>query len=275
MVYFYHHLNNHINDWETVGNFVKDYTPEQVSSSIGISTDEIKKLARNFAKAESAVCYGRLGVSTQEFGGLCQWLINILNIITGNFDKKGGVLFTLPAVDLVGMSAFTGKTGSFDRRRSRIRNLPEFSGEYPVATLAEEILTEGEGQIKAMVTLAGNPVLSTPNGKKLAKALEQLEFMVSIDIYINETTQYADIILPTTTGLETSHYDLVFHQLAIRNTTKFSEAMFNKKEDQKHDWEILNALTKRISGKDNPATPEIILDYMLQKGPYKHKHISP
>ena len=110
--------------------------------------------------------------------------------------------------------------------------------------MAEEILTEGEGQIKAMVTIAGNPVLSTPNGKKLAKALKNLEFMVAIDIYINETTQYADIILPSTTGLETSHYDLVFHQLAIRNTAKYSEALFGVSDDQKHDWEILNALTK-------------------------------
>jgi anaerobic selenocysteine-containing dehydrogenase len=125
-----------------------------------------------------------------------------------------------------------------------------------------------------MVTIAGNPVLSTPNGKQLAKALEQLEFMVAIDIYINETTQYADIILPTTTGLETTHYDLAFHQLAVRNTTKFSEALFKKKDDQKHDWEILNALTKRMSGKNNPATPEMTLDYLMQKGPYKDKDIS-
>ena len=268
------HLGDHIKDWKVIKTLSQEYSPEQVSYLIGISAEVIKNMARNFAKAKSAVCYGRLGVSTQEFGGICQWLINVLNIITGNFDKKGGVMFTLPAVDLVGMSALTGKTGSFDRRRSRVRNLPEYSGEYPVATLADEILTEGEGQIKAMVTMAGNPVLSTPNGKQLAKALEQLEFMVAIDIYINETTQYADIILPSTTGLETTHYDLAFHQLAIRNTAKFSEALFQKKDDQKHDWEILNALTKRMSGKDNPATPEMMLDYLMQKGPYKHKHIS-
>ena len=268
------HLEAHIKGWEMIGNLAKETSLEQVSSIIGISLDEIKNLARNFATAETAVCYGRLGVSTQEFGGICLWLINVLNIITGNFDKKGGVLFTLPAVDLVGMAAFTGKTGSFDRRRSRVRNLPEYTGEYPVATLADEISAGGEGQIKAMVMIAGNPVLSTPNGKKLAKALEQLEFLVVIDMYINETTQYADIILPTTTGLETSHYDLVFHQLAIRNTAKYSKALFTKNDDQKHDWEILNALTTRMSGKYNPATPEMMLDQLLQKGPYKDQNIS-
>jgi anaerobic selenocysteine-containing dehydrogenase len=268
------HLKPHLNDWDIVKNIANDYSPEIVSRLVGIETNEIKELARSFANAKTAVCYGRLGVSTQEFGGICIWLVNILNIITGNFDREGGAMFTLPAVDLVGMSAKTGKTGSFDRRRSRVRNLPEYSGEYPVATLADEILTEGEGQIKAMITIAGNPVLSTPNGKQLAKAFEQLEFMVAIDIYINETTQYADIILPTTTGLETAHYDLAFHQLAVRNTTKYSEPLFEKTKVQKHDWEIFNELTKRISGKENPATPEMMLDYMMQNGPYKDQGIS-
>ncbi len=268
------HLDAHIKNWKLIQNLAKEYSPDQVSSIIGIPVDEIKKLARDFVEAKSAVCYGRLGVSTQEFGGICIWLVNIINIITGNFDKKGGAMFTLPAIDLVGMSAFTGKTGSFDRRRSRVRNLPEYSGEYPVATLTDEILTDGKDQIKAMVTIAGNPVLSTPNGKQLAKAFEQLEFMVAIDIYINETTQYADIILPSTTGFETSHYDLAFHQLAIRNTSNYSTALFDKTENQKHDWEIFKALTKRMTGKENPATPELILDHMMKNGPYKDKGIS-
>jgi len=267
-------LQKHSNNWDLIKNIAKKYSPEQVAEIIGISADEIKNLARSFSKAKTAVCYGRLGISTQEFGGVCTWLINTINIVTGNFNKKGGAMFTLPAADLVGMAVKTGTTGSFDRRRSRLRNLPEYSGEYPVVALAEEILTKGEGQIKAMITMAGNPVLSTPNGKKLAKAFEQLEFMVAIDIYINETTQYADIILPTTTGLETAHYDLAFHQLAVRNTTKYSPVLFKKTENQKHDWEILNALTKKLSGKENPATPEMILDYMLQNGPYKDENIS-
>jgi len=267
-------LATHCVNWNGIENLVSDFSPENVSSIIGISYDDIKLIARDFANAKTAVCYGRLGVSTQEFGGTCLWLINILNIITDNFDKKGGALFTLPAIDLVGMAALTGKTGSFDRRRSRVENLPEFSGEYPVATLSEEILTKGEGQIKAMVTIGGNPVLSTPNGKKLAEALDELEFMVAIDIYINETTKHANIILPSTTGLETSHYDLAFHQLTIRNTANYSSALFSKTENQKHDWEILNELTQRFTGKENKLTPEIQLDFMLKNGPYKDQNIS-
>lgn len=178
-------------------------------------------------------------------------------------------MFSLPAFDLVGMTGAMGKTGVFGRHGSRVRGLPEFSGELPVAAMAEEILTQGEGQIKAMVTIAGNPVLSTPNGNLLDKAFSQLEFMVSIDIYLNESTRHANIILPPTTGLETSHYDLIFHVLAVRNTAKYAAALFEKKEKQRHDWEIFKALTECLSGRpDDGSSPETMLDFVLQSGPY-------
>ncbi len=267
-------LDDHTKGLDTIKSSVRDFSPEKTAGFIGISTQEIKNIAQEFSHAPTAACYGRLGVSTQEFGGTCQWLINVLNVITGNLDVEGGVMFTLPAIDLVGMSAFTGKTGSFNRRQSRVHKLPEFSGEYPVVALADEILTEGDDQIKAMITVAGNPVLSTPNGKKLEKAFKSLDFMVSIDIYLNETSKHADIILPSTNGLETAHYDLIFHQLAVRNTTKYNEGMFERNEEQRHDWEILNALTERISGKKNPATPEMMLDYLLQNSPYKDHELT-
>ncbi len=254
---------------EIVKKIAKDFSPSTIEKSIGISSEEIINIAISFAKAKTAVCYGRLGVSTQEFGGMCQWLVNVLNTITRNIDAKGGALFTQPVIDLVMMSGMNGKTGTFDRYRSRVHNLPEYSGEFPVTTLADEILTEGEHQIKAMVCIAGNPVLSTPNGTKLEKALAQLDFMVSIDIYLNETSKYADIILPSTTGLETAHYDLAFHQLAIRNTAKYSGSLFKKEENQRHDWEVLNALTERMTGKKNLATPKMMLDFMLKYSTYK------
>ena len=267
-------LASHANGLEKIKTMALDYTPENVAESVGISAKEIKTIAREFATAKTAVCYGRMGVSVQEFGGVCQWLINTLNTITGNVDSKGGALFTLPAIDLVGMATKTGRTGSFNRRQSRVHKLPDFAGEYPVATLADEILTAGDGQIKAMITIAGNPVLSTPNGKHLEKALESLDFMVAIDIYLNETSKHADLILPSTTGLETAHYDLIFHQLAVRNTSKYNEALFERTEEQRHDWEILNALTERMTGLKNPATPEIMLDYLFGNSPYKDQGIS-
>ncbi len=268
------HLKNHLNGWNSIKEVVKNYSPEKVAAIIGIDTETIKKLARQFANAKTAVCYGRLGLSTQEFGGLCQWLINVLNIVTGNLDSKGGALFTKPAIDIVGMSKMTGNAGSFNKRQSRVKKLPEFTGEYPVSTLVDEILTPGENQIKAMITISGNPVLSTPNGKKLEEAFESLEFMVAIDIYLNETTKYANIILPPTTGLETPVYNLVFHQFAIKNSAKYAEALFEKEDNQRHDWEILEALTSRLSGQENPANPEQVLDYMLQFSCYNDPKLS-
>ncbi len=259
----------------TLQEVVRPYTPEKTASITGIPAEITRTLALDFAKAEKAVCYGRLGVSTQEFGGLCQWLVNALNIITGNFDEEGGAMFTLPAIDNVAFLAQKGSLGSHGRWKSRVSGQKEFSGELPNSVMAEEILTPGEGQIKAMVTVAGNPILSTPNGQQLDEAFSKLEFMLAIDIYINETTRHADIILPPTTGLECSHYDTVFHTLAIRNTSKYSEALFEKEDKQRHTHEILQELTSRLSGKlNNNFTPEMMLTGGMQMGPHAKDGLS-
>ncbi len=264
---------------ETVAQLVAEFPPEKVASITGIDADQIRMLAREFAAAESAVCYGRIGVSTQEFGGVCQWLIKCLNMVTGNLDRPGGAMFTLPAFDPVTAPESLAPRGSFARWHSRVRKLPEFAGEFPVATLAEEILTEGEGQIKALVTSAGNPVLSTPNGRELDRALAGLEFMVSIDFYINETTRHAHIILPPTSSLERGHYDLAFHLLAVRNTPSFHRLYFNQTGTRdttgrscsncKHAWsttvssgDVKRKLIKQFFG------PERMLDLGLRFGPY-------
>ena len=235
----------------------------------GISASEIRRIAIEFGTAETAVCYGRIGVSTQKFGGLCHWLINSINILTGNFDRAGGAMFTTPAFDPVAVS--NGKN-IYNRWQSRVRNLPEFMSELPVSVLAEEILTDGEGQIKVLFTSCGNPVLSTPNGKNLDEAFKKLDFMVSIDIYINETTRHADIILPPATGLETSHYDVIFNLFAVRNTARYSEPLFPKADGSKYDWEIFQELAHRLSGGEEPlklVPPEMKLNLGLQFGQYK------
>ena len=264
---------------EKIRDLAMEFTPERVASITGIDANRIQQLAREFASADSAVCYGRIGVSTQEFGGICQWLINVLNIVTGNLDRPGGAMFTLPAFDPVSAPESLAPRGSYGRWRSRVRQLPEFAGELPVATLAEEILTEGEGQIKALATLAGNPVLSTPNGRQLDRALASLEFMVSIDCYINETTRHAHIILPPTSPLEREHYDVVFHLLAVRNTAKFSPPLFQRPDEARHDWEILFELQTRMTNGGfltNAKSkvmrrfvgPERMVDLGLRFGPY-------
>ncbi len=245
------------------------FSPERAEPLTGISAADIRRLTREFATAKSAVCYGRMGLSTQKFGGLCQWLVNAINILTGNFDRQGGAMFTAPAFDLVQ----TAKGGEIrDRWQSRVRKLPEFMSELPVAALAEEILTGGDGQIRALVTSCGNPVLSTPNGSQLDKALETLDFMVSIDIYINETTRHADIILPPASFLESSHYDIVFNTFAVRNTAKYSGPLFAKPDGTKYDWEIFQELSHRLDGKVEqmkPEPPEFKLNLALMFGKYQ------
>jgi anaerobic selenocysteine-containing dehydrogenase len=255
------------------------FTPERVAPVTGIDAGTIRRIAREFAAADGAAAYGRIGLSIQPFGALCQWALQLLNIATGNLDRPGGVLFTTPAVDLVGGP--NSKPGHYGAWKSRVSGLPEFGGELPVACLAEEILTPGEGpeksNIRAMVTIAGNPVLSTPNGAQLDRAFAALDFMVSVDFYINETTRHAHVILPPTCGVEHDHYDLIFHHLAVRNTARYSEPLVPKPEGSRHDWEIYTELGKRLTaklgGKTGPnLRPDQIVDLGLRLGPYGRDH---
>lgn len=254
---------------EAIESAVERFTPELASEKTGISAEHIEQVAYDFAHADAAICYGRMGVSTQRYGALCQWAIQVLNILTGNLDREGGSMFTLPAVDQVENTT----PGGFGRHSSRVSQLPEFDRELPASVLAEEITTEGEGQIRVLFTGAGNPVLSTPSGHKLDDALEELDFMVSLDPWINETTRHADIILPPTSPLEHDHYDLAFHVNAMRNTARYNPPIFEKADSALHDWEIFEALGQRVAeglgldSKPSPA-PEVIIDFGLKAGPY-------
>lgn len=255
---------------DAVQSAVEAFSAEAMAIHCAIPAPQIRQLARDFAAADSAVCYGRMGVSVQRYGTLCQWLIQIINLVTGNLDQPGGALCPQPAFDVVGM----GKGGHFDQWRSRVSELPEFNGELPVAALAEEMLTPGDGQIRAMVTSAGNPVLSTPNGRQLDRALEGLEFMVSVDLYINETTRHADVILPPTASLEHDHYDITFNNFAVRNVTRINLPILPKPQGSLHDWEIFVGLGKafsKVSGQPPRDTmaPEMMVDAALRSGPYK------
>lgn len=231
---------------DRLAELVRAYPPERVAANTGMTADAIRAIARGFARAPSAVCYGRVGASTQEFGALASWLINALNVVTGNLDSRGGAMFTSPAVDLVGLTSRMGDRGGFGRWRSRVRGLPEFGGELPVAALAEEIETEGEGQVRALVTFAGNPVLSTPNGTRLDRALAGLDYMVSIDLYRNETTRHANLILPTSFGFEREAYDAVFYALAVRNVARYAPAVVKAPPGVRHDWEVLLDLARAL-----------------------------
>ncbi len=263
------HLVDFTRGLSRVAEQLGDFSAERVAAATGIDASTTRRIARELAAADAGICYGRMGVSTQRFGALCQWLIQLINIATGNLDRPGGSLFTSPALDQL---AHMGR-GGFARERSRVRGLPEFDRELPAVTMAEEILNEGPGKIRALFTGAGNPVLSTPNGRQLDLALGQLDFMVSLDPYINETTRHADIILPPTSPLEHDHYDITFHILAMRNTVRFNRPVFDKPEGALHDWEIFTALGERVAGllgveASAGIPPDQMIDFGLQAGPY-------
>lgn len=253
------------------------FPPERVASATGISADTVRTMAREFAAAPRAAAYGRVGVSMQEFGGLATWLITALNLVCGRVDAEGGVMFPTPAVDIRNADQKRDGRPRFARWKSRVRGLPEFAGELPVAALTEEIETPGAGQVRGFVTHGGNPVLSTPDGARLDRALAGLEFYVAIDFYLNETTRHAHLILPPTSPLEREHYDLIFHGLAVRDTAKYSPPVFDKADDARHEWEIMNAITTRLTpglrarlkgALRDLGGPSWMLDYALRRGPY-------
>ncbi|MFC4257858.1 molybdopterin oxidoreductase family protein [Marinobacter lacisalsi] len=271
------HLSQYIDDWDGLLALFRQFPMTDVSEHCGIPQAEIERIAEAFAAADRAVCYGRMGVATQSYGTLNHWLINVLNIITGNMDRPGGAMFTNPAFH----KALDRRSGSFGTYHSRVRGLPEFSSSLPSAAMAEEMTPPGDGQIKALVCVAGNPALSTPNGGLMEQGLAGLEYMVAVDFYLNETSRHADLILPPTGPLEHEQYDIVFNLLAVRNLARYSGPLFEHSPDSRSDWEILQGLTARLahykSGEPGPfrmpdlPSPEQILDKGLRTGPYSER----
>jgi anaerobic selenocysteine-containing dehydrogenase len=213
----------------------------------GVPRETIVRLARGFAAAPSSVAYSRIGVCNARFGTLGTYATDLLNWAAGRLGAVGGALFPTPALDVTRVVDWTGDDGQA-RWRSRVRGLPETLGELPSAALAEEIETPGEGQIRGLVTFAGNPVLSAPNGRRIAAALERLEFMVSVDLYVNETTRHADVILPPAWSLAEEHFELLFPLFSVRNVVRRSPPVVAPGPGEKHDWEILLALARGLGG---------------------------
>ena len=257
-------LADHVNGLDELRSLAADFEPEAVAGACGIEAEEIRRMARELAAAGSAAVYGRIGTCTQEFGTLASWLVDVLNVLTGNLDRPGGAMFPRAAA---GQSNTQGAPGSgrgfaLGRWTSRVRGLREAFGELPVACLAEEIETPGEGQVRALITIAGNPALSTPNSGRLAGALDGLDFMLSIDVYLNETTRHADVILPGPTPLERSHYDLALYQLAVRNVANYTPPLLPPSDGMPQEWETVLRLTGVVTGQGPDADIEAIDDFV-------------
>jgi anaerobic selenocysteine-containing dehydrogenase len=243
---------------------VAPFEPERAAAACGIPAADIRRIARELAAADSACVYGRIGTCTQEFGTLASWLVDVINTITGNLDSPGGVMFPKAAAGQPNTQGEPGRGRGnvLGRWTSRVRGLPETFGELPVAALAEEIETPGEGQIRALITVAGNPGLSTPNSERVAAALEGLDFMLSLDIYVNETTRHADVILPGPSAFEHSHYDLAFYQLSVRNIANYTPALMEPPPGMPDDWETMLRLTAIATGQGADADIAAIDDFV-------------
>jgi len=227
----------------------RDFTPELVAPACGIPAERIRRLAHELAATERAVLYGRIGLCNQEFGSLASWLVDVVNVLTRHFDVPGGLMFpkpvawglnSLPRPDLADFQA--------GRWRSRVRGAPEVLGQVPVSCLAEEIDTPGEGQLHALITVAGNPVISAPGAERLDKALPMLDCMISVDNWLNETTRHAHVILPGLSPLEQPHFDDLLWTLAVRSAAKWSDPVFEPEPGRPHEWEILIRLAAICTG---------------------------
>ncbi|WP_214409975.1 molybdopterin-dependent oxidoreductase [Sphaerisporangium fuscum] len=244
---------------------VSGFTPEACADACGVPAELITRLARELAAAPTAAVYGRIGTCTVEFGTLAQWLVDVVNVLTGNLDRPGGAMFPRPATE----GPRRRRPYATGRWHSRVRGLPEANGELPVATLADEIETPGEGRIRALITVAGNPVLSAPNGARLDRALAGLDFMVSVDPYLNETTRHADVILPPPRVTQAGHYDFALLGFAVRDYVRYSPPVVPLPEGRPSEGEILARLTMIASGQGASADPalldELALDQTLRR----------
>ncbi len=241
------------------------FTADAVAPRVGIDASEIRLLARELAEAPTAAVYGRIGTTTAEFGTLASWLVDVVNVCTGNLDRPGGAMFPKAAA---GSPNTRGKPGvgrglRIGRHKSRVRGLGESLGELPVACLAEEIDTPGEGRIRALITVAGNPVLSTPNAGRLDAALATLDCYVAVDLYLNETTRHAHVVLPPPSSLQKDHYDLAFGQLALHNVANWSPAVLPLDDGQLDEWEILARLALIAQGLGAAADPALVDDLVV------------
>ncbi len=262
------HLAEVVRGMEALPALCADFTPEAVESTCAVPADTIRRMAIELADAPTAVVYGRIGTCNQEFGTLASWLVEVLNIATGNLDRPGGSMFSNPTVrSLATMRPPEFADGfTFGRYHSRVRGAPEVLGQFPVSCLAEEIATPGAGRIRALITIAGNPVISAPDAGKLDAALPKLECMVSLDNYLNETTRHAHVILPGASPLEQPHCGDLIWGWAVRNGAHYSPAVFDPPEPRPAEWEILLALAGLVSGQKATELDTAVLDDLFFTG---------
>ncbi|MFM9697738.1 molybdopterin oxidoreductase family protein [Streptomyces europaeiscabiei] len=263
-------LAPHVQGVEELADTVREFTPEAVAGACDVDAGTIRALARELAAAPTAAVYGRIGSCTVPHGTLASWLVDVLNILTGNLDRPGGALFPQSATDRTPRPAGPGHGFALGRWRSRVSGHPEAKGELPLSALAEEIDTATpEGSpIRALVTVAANPVLSAPDGDRLDKALDSLDFMVSVDPYLGETARHADVVLPPPPPSQAPHYDFALNTLAVRNQVRYNRAAVPLEDGRMSETEILARLVLAATGMhgaDPSAVDDLVIGQTLGK----------
>ena len=256
-------IAEHVTGLDQVRAAAREFPPEAVAEHCGVSAQEIRELAREIAAGPRTAVYGRIGTSTVRFGTLTSWLVDVVNVLTGNLDRPGGAMFASSPISSAPRPPKPGRGFSVGRWHSRVSGHPEVLSELPTALLPEEIETPGDGQIKAMVTIAGNPVLSAPDGERLSAALDRLEFMVSIDPYLNETTCHADVILPPPPPSFSAHFDVALSNTAVRSTARYSPPVFGLPEGTPDETQILSRLALGLLGLGSDADPGLVDEQVI------------
>jgi anaerobic selenocysteine-containing dehydrogenase len=256
-------LAPHVIGVEQVQAMALEFPPEAVAEHCGVDAQEIRALARDIAAGPRTAVYGRMGTSTVRFGTLTSWLVDVVNVLTGNLDRPGGAMFPTSPISGAPRPARPGRGFTTGRWHSRVSGHPEVASELPTALLPEEIETPGAGQVRALLTVAGNPVLSAPDGDRLSAALDGLEFMVCIDPYLNETTRHADVILPPPPPSHSPHFDVALAGVAVRNNARYSPPVFALPDDRPDEVEIICRLALGILGVGTDADPKLVDDQII------------
>ncbi|CAN1519827.1 BisC Anaerobic dehydrogenases, typically selenocysteine-containing [Mycobacteriaceae bacterium] len=256
-------LADHVTGVEQVRAAAVDFPPEAVAEHCGVSAEEIRTLAREIGAARTAAVYGRMGTSTVEFGTVTSWLVDVVNILTGNLDRPGGVMFASSPIASAPRPARPGRGFITGRWHSRVSGHPEALSELPTVALAEEIEAAGDGQIRAVITIAGNPVLSAPDGPRLSEALETVDFMLSVDPYLNETTRHADVILPPPPPSRAGHFDIALSAAVVRNNARYSPPVLPLADGRPDECEILSRLALIVLGMGPDAEPTLVDDQVI------------
>jgi anaerobic selenocysteine-containing dehydrogenase len=276
--------------WPQVRQRLKSFTPERVAAQTGIAAETIRSLAHEFADAPSSTAYSRVSVCNSRFGTLGTWATDVLNLAAGRLGAVGGAMFPTPPIAIAAVASRLGLGDGHGRWRSRARGLPEVFADLPANTLADEIETPGAGQVRALVVYAGNPVLSVPNSRRLSRALEELEFMVAVDVYVNETTRHADVILPPAWTFAEDYFEAFLPNVAVRNFARFAPPVIVRGAGERADWEILLEIAERMGGGASGVfvvdrmirlarrlglrwTPNTTIDMLLRLGPHGDRYL--